>query len=76
MDGCRDYHTKGRNSERERIISYDITYMWNLKYITDKCMFKTESEAQRNDREQQEGGGTADPDEGQDAGNGTGFFFI
>ena len=55
---------------------YDITYMWNLKYITDKCMFKTESEAQRNDREQQEGGGTADPDEGQDAGNGTGFFFI
>ena len=49
MDGRRDYHTKGRNSERERIISYDITYMWNLKYITDKCTFKTESEAQRID---------------------------
>ena len=37
---------------------------------------RQESEAQRNDREQQEGGGTADRDEGQDAGNGTGFFFL
>ena len=28
----RDYHTKGRKSERERQISCGITYMWNLKY--------------------------------------------
>ena len=32
MDGCRDYHTKWRKSERERQILYDITYMWDLKY--------------------------------------------
>ena len=28
----KDYHTKQSNSERERQIPYDITYMWNLKY--------------------------------------------
>ena len=32
MDGPRDYHTKWRKSERERQISYDIAYMWNLKW--------------------------------------------
>ena len=26
-----DYHTKRSQSERERQISYDITYLWNLK---------------------------------------------
>jgi len=26
-DGPRDYHTKGSESDRERQISYDITYM-------------------------------------------------
>ena len=31
MDGPRDYHTKWSKSERERQVSYDITYMWNLK---------------------------------------------
>ena len=31
IDGPRDYHTKWSKSERERQISYDITYMWNLK---------------------------------------------
>ena len=31
MDGTRDYHTKWSKSEGERQISYDITYMWNLK---------------------------------------------
>ena len=31
MDGPRDYHTKWSKSERERQISYDITYVWNLK---------------------------------------------
>ena len=28
----RVYHTKGSQSEWKRRISYDITYMWNLKY--------------------------------------------
>ena len=43
MDGPGDYHTKWSKSDRERQISYDITYMWNLKnkrykqtYIQDR----------------------------------------
>ena len=31
MDGPADYHTKWSKSDRERQISYDIAYMWNLK---------------------------------------------
>ena len=31
MDAIRGCHTKWSNSERERKILYDITYMWNLK---------------------------------------------
>ena len=31
MDGPKDYHTKWSKSEKERQISYDIAYMWNLK---------------------------------------------
>ena len=31
MDEPRVYHTKRSKSDRERRISYDITYMWNLK---------------------------------------------
>ena len=31
MDGPRDCHTEWSKSDRERQISYDITYMWNLK---------------------------------------------
>ena len=31
LDGPRDYHTKWSKSDRERQISYDITYMWTLK---------------------------------------------
>ena len=31
MDGPGDYHTKWSKSDRERQISHDITYMWNLK---------------------------------------------
>ena len=31
MDGPRDYHTKWNKQDRERQISYNITYMWNLK---------------------------------------------
>ena len=28
-------------SQRERQISYDITYMWNLKYDTNEPIYKT-----------------------------------
>ena len=31
MDGLRDYYVKWSKSDRERQISYGITYMWNLK---------------------------------------------
>ena len=34
MDGPRDYHMKWSKSEKERQTSYDISYMWNLKYDT------------------------------------------
>ena len=30
MDEPGDYHTKLSKPERERQISYDIAYMWNL----------------------------------------------
>ena len=42
MDGPRDDHTKGSMSDRERQISYDITYMWNLKKI---IQMKTEHQS-------------------------------
>ena len=31
MNGPRDCHTEWNKSDREREISYDIPYMWNLK---------------------------------------------
>ena len=31
MGETRDYHTKWIKSDKERQISYDIAYMWNLK---------------------------------------------
>ena len=31
MGGPRDDYTKQSKPDRERQISYDITYMWNLK---------------------------------------------
>ena len=32
---------------RERQISHDITYMWNLKYNTNESVYKTETNAHR-----------------------------
>ena len=46
MDGPRDYHTKRSKSERKRQISYDITYMWNLKYDTNELSDETETDPQ------------------------------
>ena len=43
MDGPRDDHTKWSKSERERQISYDVAYMWNLKKNdTNELIYKTE----------------------------------
>ena len=40
MDTPRDYHTK--RSKLERQITYDITYMWNLKHDTNDHIYETE----------------------------------
>ena len=34
------------NEVRKRHISYDITYMWNLKYDTNELIYKTETDLQ------------------------------
>ena len=41
-----DYHTKWSNSDRERQISYDIAYMWNLKYDINEPIYETEIDTQ------------------------------
>ena len=33
-------------SHRERQMSYDITYMWNLKYDTNELIYKTKTDSQ------------------------------
>ena len=50
MDGPRDYHTKQSKSERERQITYDIIYMYNLKQDTKKCIYKRETDSQMTDQ--------------------------
>ena len=45
MAGPRDFHTKWSNPNRERQISYDVTYMWNLKYDTNELIYKTETDS-------------------------------
>ena len=45
MDGPRDYNTKQSKSERERQITYDITYIWNLKYDTSEPIYETETDS-------------------------------
>ena len=40
----RDYHTKRKKSDRERQVSYKITYMWNLKKkYTNELNYKIET---------------------------------
>ena len=46
MDGPRDYYTKWNKSEREKQMSYDITYTWNLKYDTNQLIYETETDSQ------------------------------
>ena len=43
MDGPRDCHTKWSKPDREIQISYDITYMRNLKkHDTNELIYKTD----------------------------------
>ena len=46
MDGLRDYHTKWSKPNRERQISYDIAYMWNLKKWYKWTYLQTERDPQ------------------------------
>ena len=46
MDGPRDYQTKWSKPDRERWMSYDITYMWNLrrkKKDTNEFIYKIDA---------------------------------
>ena len=45
MDGPRDYNTKQSKSGRERQISYDITYMCNLKYDINQHISETRADS-------------------------------
>ena len=45
-DETRDYHIKWSKSEGERLIPYDITYMWNLKYDINELITQTETDSQ------------------------------
>ena len=48
MDGARDFHTKRSKPDRERQMSYAITYMWNLKKEhTNGLISKTEIDPQK-----------------------------
>ena len=46
MDGTRDSHTEWSTSERERQLTYDITYIWNLTYGTNKPFCRRENHGQ------------------------------
>ena len=46
MDGCEAYYAKRNKSDRERHISYDITYMWNLKIKQINEYNKREADSQ------------------------------
>ena len=46
MEGPRDCHTELSQTERERPIPYDITYMWNIKYDTNELIYETETDSQ------------------------------
>ena len=49
MDGPRHDHTEWSQSDWERQILYDITYMWNLKCDTEvdyETDYETETDSQ------------------------------
>ena len=46
MDGPRDHYTERSKSDREKQITCDIAYIWNLKKCTNDLIYKTEIESQ------------------------------
>ena len=48
MDGPRDYYIEWSKSDRERQISYDINYMWNLIFkVIQKNLFIKQKQTHR-----------------------------
>ena len=43
----RNYHTKWSKSERERQISFYITYLWILKYDTNELTYKNRNRSRK-----------------------------
>ena len=43
---CMDLEIIILSEVSQRQISYDITYMWNLKYDTNKHIYETETDSQ------------------------------
>ena len=46
MDRTGDYHTKWGKPDRQGQIPYNITYIWNLKYGTNKLTYEKETDSQ------------------------------
>ena len=44
MNATRDDYNKQSKSQRERQITNDITYLWNLKYDTNELMYEMEKD--------------------------------
>ena len=40
-----DSHTKWSKSGKERQVTYDIAYMWSLKYGINEPIYKTERDS-------------------------------
>ena len=45
-DGHRVCHTEWSKSDREKQISYDMSYIWNLKNDTNELIYKVEIDSQ------------------------------
>ena len=46
MDGLRNYHAKGSQSDNETPTSNAITYRWNLKKGHDELLCRTDTDSQ------------------------------
>ena len=51
MDRPRDCHTEWNKSDRERQISYDIAYMWNLKNMIQMNLSTKQKQTHRHGKQ-------------------------
>ena len=47
MGGPRDYHAKWSKPDRERQISYDIAYIWNMKKMIQMNLFTKQKQTHK-----------------------------